>query len=192
MRSTYLAMLVFFLFGYSELHVHAEVNTPEAEPIEAQQIEAKEVGRARQAFSSFGLGLEEKQEVYRALRELGYANEDLEMPDFLLRKGTIQAVAEFQRTIGAAATGFLTSDQVEVLRSAAGRSSQSAYMAGNNAKSAFENLNLGCEDHRNLEADSGQIWFDRQRLREFRIVRKGEDNSTAGRSRTASATETLL
>ncbi|MEQ8782475.1 MAG: hypothetical protein RIE06_22645 [Roseibium album] len=150
MRSTYLAMLVFFLFGYSELHVHAEVNTPEAEPIEAQQIEAKEVGRARQAFSSFGLGLEEKQEVYRALRELGYANEDLELPDFLLRKGTIQAVAEFQRTIGAAATGFLTSDQVEVLRSAAGRSSQSAYMAGNNAKSAFENLNLGCEDHRVL------------------------------------------
>ncbi|WP_029062350.1 hypothetical protein [Labrenzia sp. DG1229] len=150
MRSTYLAMLVFFLFGYSDLHVHAEVKAPETDPIETQQIEAKEIGRARQAFSGFGLDQEEKQEIHRALRELGYANEDLEIPDFLLRKSTIQAVAEFQRTIGAAATGFLTSDQVEVLRDVAGRSSQNAHTAGNNAKLAFENLNLGCEDHRVL------------------------------------------
>lgn len=127
-----------------------QAGTQGPEPGQAEAIDAQreEVARARRTFSGFRLDLEEKQEVYRALKALGYASEDLDVPDFLLRKSTILAVAEFQRTIGAVTTGFLTKDQIEALRGAAARSKPEAQDPVQKARLAFETQNLSCQDQR--------------------------------------------
>ncbi|WP_420336680.1 hypothetical protein [Roseibium sp.] len=127
-----------------------QAGTQSPEPGQAEAIDAQreEVARARRTFSGFRLDLEEKQEVYRALRALGYASEDLDVPAFLLRKSTILAVTEFQRTIGAVATGFLTKDQIEALRGAATRSNPEAQDPVQKARLAFETQNLSCQDQR--------------------------------------------
>lgn len=113
-------------------------------------VHRDDVARARQAFAGFGLDLEEKHEIYRALKELGYASAALDTPDFLLRKSTILAVTEFQRTIGAVATGFLTRDQIEALRSIAARPISNDRDPGQTARLAFESQNLSCQDQRTV------------------------------------------
>ncbi|WP_346912700.1 hypothetical protein [uncultured Roseibium sp.] len=80
----------------------------------------EEVDNARKAFAGLGLSLLEKQEAYRGLIRLGYANEEIPIPDFLLRLNTIRAVKSYQSSIGAAATGYLSEGQMAVLRQVAG------------------------------------------------------------------------
>ncbi|MES0879366.1 hypothetical protein [Roseibium sp. SCP14] len=113
-------------------------------------VAREDVAQARRAFSGYRLGLERKLEVYRALQELGYASEDLEVPDFMLRKSTIQAVTDFQLAIGAKPTGFLTREQFQSLQSVSERPRLKVLKESDNAKTAFENLNLSCEAKRVL------------------------------------------
>lgn len=113
-------------------------------------LSREEIAAARKTFSGLALEPAEKQEIYQALQELGYASDDLETPDFLLRKSTILAVTDFQRTIGAAATGFLTKAQIETLRGVVKRSTSDAQNVdvGQKAKLAFERMNLNCQEQR--------------------------------------------
>lgn len=149
-KSSHLFVILSFAIAFFAAPAVSEETTqaPAMKQGELANPHRDEVAQARKTFSALGLDLAERQEVYRALKELGYASEELIVPDFLLRKSTILAVTEFQRTIGALATGFLTRDQIEALRSIGTRPIPDAQDPVQKAKLAFEKQNLSCQDRR--------------------------------------------
>lgn len=148
--SPFVVLLFGFLLFTTSTFSQEAINAPTPGHAEAMDARREAVAQARKTFSGFGLNLEDKQEVYRALLELGYASEDLAVPDFLLRKSTIVAVKDFQKTVGAASTGFLTRDQIATLRGAINPSVVDTHDAGREPKLAFEEPVLSCQDQRVL------------------------------------------
>ncbi len=68
------------------------------------------------------LGCEAKREVYRGLYALGFVSRRTAFPDFQSDEAVIAGVSNYQRSIGAKATGQLTQLQISSLRRDAGKS----------------------------------------------------------------------
>lgn len=116
--ATFVTGFSFFLCGESNAFAELQRSNPySADEIRELTIASEEqIASARENYKKYDLSLDEEREVYRALFRLGFTKEELDIPDFLLRINTIRAVSAYQKSIEAAATGYLRKYQINLLR----------------------------------------------------------------------------